>query len=236
MEDLQNKIKRYHTGKGLIVTDGVFSMDGDIAPLFEIVELAKKYKLMTMVDDAHATGILGECGKGTIEYFGLKDDIDINMGTLSKAFAGEGGFVAGRKELIDFLRHKAKSFIYSTAPAPHIVAVALEALNIIRTEPGMRKDLKEKVIWFREKLIKNGFNVTMNITPIIPLMIGDSKTALILSKHLFDEGIFIPAIRPPTVPNGTSRLRISIMATHTYEDMEHTIEKFVRFGKELKLI
>lgn len=236
MEDLQNKIKRYHTGKGLIVTDGVFSMDGDIAPLFEIVELAKKHKLMTMVDDAHATGILGECGKGTIEYFGLKEDIDINMGTLSKAFAGEGGFVAGRKELIDFLRHKAKSFIYSTAPAPHIVAVALEALNIIRTEPGTRKDLKEKVIWFREKLIKNGFNVTMNITPIIPLMIGDSKTALILSKILFDEGIFIPAIRPPTVPNGTSRLRISIMATHTYEDMEHTIEKLVRFGKELKLI
>ncbi|MDO8686118.1 MAG: 8-amino-7-oxononanoate synthase [Clostridiales bacterium] len=236
MKDLENKIKRYHTGKGMIVTDGVFSMDGDIAPVGEIVELAKKHNLMTMVDDAHATGVLGIDGKGTLDHFGLKNEVDISMGTLSKAFASEGGFIAGKRALIDFLRHKAKSFIYSTALAPHNIAVALEALNVVIKEPESRKALAEKSLWFRNKLIEHGFNVPINITPIIPLMVGDSGIAVRFSKRLFNEGIYIPAIRPPTVPDGTSRLRISIMVTHTYEDMEFALQKLVRFGIELKLI
>lgn len=236
INDLEKKIKMYHTSKGLIVTDGVFSMDGDIAPVADIVALAKKYHLMTMVDDAHATGVLGENGRGTLEYFGLKDVVDISMGTLSKAFASEGGFIAGKRVLIDFLRHKAKSFIYSTALAPHNIAVALEALSIIRREPEARKALAEKSTWFRNKLIDSGFNIPMNITPIIPLMVGDSGIAVRFSMLLFNEGVYIPAIRPPTVPDGTSRLRISIMATHTYEDLEFALKKIVCFGKELKLI
>lgn len=236
MKDLESKIKRYHTGKGLIVTDGVFSMDGDIAPVGKIVELAKKHNLMTMVDDAHATGVLGENGRGTLEHLGLKDAVDISMGTLSKAFGSEGGYIAGKRVLIDFLRHKAKSFIYSTALAPHNIAVALEALNIIRKEPDARKALAEKSLWFRNKLIEFGFNVPVNITPIIPLMVGDSETTVRFSKLLFNKGIYIPAIRPPTVPDGTSRLRISIMATHSYEDLEFALQELVCFGKELKLI
>ncbi|GAE88829.1 8-amino-7-oxononanoate synthase [Acetivibrio straminisolvens JCM 21531] len=200
------------------------------------MELAKKYNLMTMVDDAHATGVLGEKGKGTLEYFGVKDDVDINMGTLSKAFGVEGGFVTGKKKLIDFLRHKAKSFIYSTAPPPHNMAAALEALNIIETEPQARKELAEKSVWLRNRLIEKGFNVPKGMTPIIPLMVGDAKIAVEFSMLLYNEGIYIPAIRPPTVPKGTSRLRISIMASHSYEDMEFALKNLVRFGRELGII
>lgn len=236
MNDLEKKIKRYHTGNGLIITDGVFSMDGDIAPVGEIVALAKQYNLMTMVDDAHATGVLGENGKGTLEYFGLKDTVDISMGTLSKAFASEGGFITAKKVIIEMLRHKAKSFIYSTAPAPHNIAVSLAALEIIKNEPERRKLLLEKSVWLRNNLIEHGFSVPMNITPIVPLMVGDAGEALIFSKLLFNEGIYIPAIRPPTVPDGTSRLRISIMDTHTYGDLEFALQKLVDIGKQLNLI
>jgi len=230
------KANKEVTGQIWVVTDGVFSMDGDIAPVCQIVKLAEKYHLLTMIDDAHATGVLGENGKGTLEFFGLKNKAEISMGTLSKAFACEGGFIAGKKDLIDLLRHKAKSFIYSTALAPHNIAVILEALKIIKTEPGLRKTLLEKSLWFRSKLREHGFNVPLNNTPIIPLMIGDSTTAVSFSKSLFDEGIFIPAIRPPTVPEGTSRLRISIMAVHSYEDLRFALQKIISLGKELKLI
>ncbi|HHV29511.1 8-amino-7-oxononanoate synthase [Acetivibrio mesophilus] len=236
MDDLENKIIRYHTGRGLIATDGVFSMDGDIAPVDRIVKLAKKFNLMTMVDDAHATGVLGENGRGTLEYFGLKDDVDINVGTLSKAFGVEGGFVAGKRKLIDFLRHRAKSFIYSTALAPHNIAAAVEALNIIETGQQARKELAEKSIWLRSKLIKRCFDVPRGVTPIIPLMVGNVDTALKFSMLLYNEGIYIPAIRPPTVPKGTSRLRISLMASHSYDDMEFAVENLVRFGRKLGVI
>lgn len=236
MNDLERKIHKYHKGKGLIVTDGVFSMDGDVAPVIDIVKLARRYNLMTMVDDAHATGVLGENGKGTLEYFCLKDEVDINMGTLSKAMASEGGFVAGKRILIDFIRHKAKSFIYSTALAPHNIAAALEALNIIENEPLIRKSLDEKSGWLRSKFIESGFKVPFGNTPIIPLIVGDSKTAVRFSKLLYDEGIFIPAIRPPTVPEGTGRLRISVMASHTYEELELALKNIVLIGKKLMLI
>ncbi|WP_333871546.1 8-amino-7-oxononanoate synthase [Desulforamulus putei] len=236
MSDLENKIKRYHTGKGLIVSDGVFSMDGDIAPLAEIVKLAKKYSLMTMVDDAHATGVLGPNGGGTVDYFGLEDEVDIQMGTLSKAFASEGGYIAGKQILIDYLRHKAKSFIYSTALAPHNIAVALKALELIQKEPERRKSLLEKSRWFRGELVKNGFDVPTNNTPIIPLMVGEADKAVTFSRILYDEGVYVPAIRPPTVPNGSSRLRFSIMATHTDEDLAMALQKSIVIGKELGLI
>lgn len=236
MKDLENKIKRYHKGKGLIVTDGVFSMDGDIAPLTEIVKLAKNYALMTMVDDAHATGILGPNGGGSADYFGLQDEVDIQMGTLSKAFASEGGYIAGKQSLLDYLRHKAKSFIYSTALAPHNIAVSLKALEVIQKEPERRESLHEKSRWFRGEFIKNGFDVPMNNTPIIPLMIGEADKAVTFSRSLFEEGVYVPAIRPPTVPNGSSRLRFSIMATHTKGDLEMALQKSIVVGKELSLV
>ncbi|WP_003540764.1 8-amino-7-oxononanoate synthase [Desulfotomaculum nigrificans] len=236
MNDLEKKIKRYHTGKGLIVSDGVFSMDGDIAPLAEIVKLAKKYSIMTMVDDAHATGVLGPNGGGSVDYFGLQNEVDIQMGTLSKAFASEGGYIAGKQSLIDYLRHKAKSFIYSTALAPHNIAVSLKALELIQKEPERRKSLLEKSRWFRGELVKNGFDVPMNNTPIIPLMVGEADKAVTFSRMLYDEGVYVPAIRPPTVPNGSSRLRFSIMATHTHEDLAMALQKSIVIGKELGLI
>lgn len=234
--DLEKKIKRYHSAKGMIVTDGVFSMDGDISPVCEIVELARKYNLMTMVDDAHATGVLGEKGKGTLEHLGVKYGVDICMGTLSKALAGEGGFVTGKRSLIKFLRHKAKSFVYSTALAPHNIAIAIEALNIIKEEPEARKNLLEKSMWFRRTLIEHGFNIPLDPTPIIPLVIGEASNAVKFSSMLLNEGIYIPAIRPPTVPYGMSRLRVSIMATHSYDDLELVSKKLAGIGKQLKVI
>ncbi|KNZ68637.1 8-amino-7-oxononanoate synthase [Thermincola ferriacetica] len=236
MGDLAKKVKEYKGYPGIIVTDGVFSMDGDIAPLPEIVEIAAKNNLLTMVDDAHATGILGKTGSGTPEYFGLKDKIDIQMGTLSKALAGEGGFIAGKQYLIDFLRNKARSFIYTTALSPGIIAVALKALEIIEKEPEKRKGLLIKAQWLQNRLQKIGFQVLTSQTPIIPIIIGDAEKAVEFSKQLLEEGIFIPAIRPPTVPQGTSRLRLTLMATHSLEDINHVLTKIQEIGKKLKII
>ncbi|KAB2952180.1 8-amino-7-oxononanoate synthase [Heliorestis acidaminivorans] len=238
VEDLEKKIKRYHrtNGKGLIVTDGVFSMDGDLAPLPAIVDLAKKYNLLTMVDDAHGTGVLGATGSGTVAHYNLQNQVDIQMGTLSKAFASEGGYIAGHESLITYIRHKAKSFIYSTAPAPHTIAISLKALEIIQEDGERRKSLSEKSQWFRRELTTMGFQVPMNDTPIIPLLIGEADLALQYSKLLFEAGLYVPAIRPPTVPQGTSRLRFSIMATHSYEDLSLALEKIYTIGKELNLI
>ncbi|MCL6589979.1 MAG: 8-amino-7-oxononanoate synthase [Firmicutes bacterium] len=234
--DLEKKLQRYGGGSKLIVTDGVFSMDGDIAPLKEIVAIARKYQALTMVDDAHATGVIGPNGGGTADYFGLEAEIDIQMGTLSKALAGEGGFVAGKRELIEYLRHRAKSFIYSTALAPPAIAVALEALSIVKNEPLPRKVLLENAIWLREQLAGAGFNVIAGCTPIIPLIAGPAGITVSFSQRLLEEGIYIPAIRPPTVHEGASRLRISIMATHTREVLQEAIGRIKAIGRELKLI
>jgi 8-amino-7-oxononanoate synthase len=189
-----------------------------------------------MVDDAHATGVLGKNGAGTVEYFGLKGRIDIQMGTLSKALASEGGYIAGKKNLIEYLKHNSKSFIYSTALAPHIIAVSLKSLELIKEHPELRTTLIENSEWFQDKLQEIGFKINRVKTPIIPLMIGESDTAMELSRMLFEEGIYIPAIRPPTVQKGTSRLRITLMATHTREDLTQALEVIKKQGKKLKLI
>jgi 8-amino-7-oxononanoate synthase len=236
MEDLLKKVKKYQGIPGLIVTDGVFSMDGDIAPLEDIAEIAERYQLITMVDDAHATGVLGPNGAGTADYFGLKDRIDIQMGTLSKALASEGGYVAGKQCLIDYLRHRAKSFIYSTALAPQTIAVSLKALEIVKEQPELRKVLLENAKWLQEQLILAGFKIRETKTPIIPIIIGEADAAVQFSRRLLEEGIYIPAIRPPTVPEGTSRLRVSLMATHTKEDLSYSLEKIKEVGQKLDII
>lgn len=230
--DLEKKIKRYNNGRGLIVTDGVFSMDGDIAPMDDIVSIAEKYGLLTMVDDAHATGVIGKKGRGTSEYFNIKGKIDIEMGTLSKAIGSEGGYVAGKRDMIDFLRNKARSFIYSTAIAPHNVAAAIAGIDIIENEPQRIANLRKNSQYIKEAL---GLNMrcrseasslvdVSGITPIIPIVIGDAEKALNFSSSLLEQGIYIPAVRPPTVPEGESRLRLTVTALHMIEDLKRVAD------------
>jgi 8-amino-7-oxononanoate synthase len=236
MNDLQNKIDKYKGSKNLIVTDGVFSMDGDIAPLSDIIKIAKKHNIMTMVDDAHATGILGKKGSGTSSYFGLDNEIDIMMGTLSKAVPSEGGYVAGKKELIDYLRNYARSFIYSTALSPSTIAVSIKALEIIEEDEERRVKLLEMCDWFQKELEIAGFNLIKTKTPIIPIMIGETDKTVEFSKGLLEAGVYVPAIRPPSVPEGTSRLRVSLMATHSQKDLEEALIKIKLIGKQLNII
>ncbi|MRR15421.1 MAG: 8-amino-7-oxononanoate synthase [Deltaproteobacteria bacterium] len=234
--DLERKAASCRGRRGLIVTDGLFSVDGDIAPLPALVEIARKYRLLLMVDDAHATGVLGAKGGGTADYFHLTDGIDIAMGTFSKALASEGGFIAGSRALIDYLANTARSFIFSTALSPATIAVSLAAINIVQTEPGRRKTLLANAAWFREKLRANGFDVSDHPTPVISVMLGRPDLAVEFSERLMGKRIFVSAIRPPTVPQGTSRLRINLMATHTKEDLSRVLVCLESIGRELRVI
>ena len=222
--------------KRLIVTDAVFSMDGDIAPLPDLVGLAKKYDCLLMLDEAHATGVLGENGRGAVEHFGLDGKFDfIQMGTLGKALGSFGAYVAGRKDLIDYLINKSRPFIYTTALPPSVIAAATAALKVLDNSGSqLRKNLWEKVKFFRLSLNDMGFNTMESQTQIIPVLIGDNNQAVEFSRRLFEEGIFIQAIRPPTVPR--PRLRISIMATHTRQDLERSLTALGKIGKDLGVI
>ncbi len=235
-EDLEQKILENRLEPGLVVTDGVFSMDGDIAPVPELAEIAHRFGLLLMVDDAHATGVLGKQGGGTSEYFGLQAAVDVQMGTLSKSLAGEGGFVAGRKLLIDYLKNKARSFIFSTAVSPQMAAVSLRAIEIMRQDTSARDTLLGNAGWFRQALRQAGFQVPEGITPIIPVIIGDALKTLQFSLKLLEEGIQISAMRPPAVAVGTSRLRITLMATHTRNDLSFALEKIKSVGGSLGVI
>ena len=234
--DLETKAHSHRGRRALVVTDGLFSVDGDIAPLPEIVQVAKKYNMLLMVDDAHATGVLGENGGGTADYFGLQNEIDIQMGTFSKALASEGGFIAGNRGLIDYLANKARSFIFSTALAPATVAVSLRALEIVQAEPRLRQSLIANSAWFREKLREIGFEIMDFPTPIISIVLGPPDLTVNFSNRLMGENIFVSAIRPPTVPQGTSRLRINLMAIHTADDLAPVIDSMASIGKELGIL
>lgn len=236
MNDLLDKVNKYKKINSLIVTDGVFSMDGDIAPLPHILKIAKENNLMTMVDDAHATGILGKNGSGTCSYFNLDNQIDIMMGTLSKSVASEGGYAAGSKDLINYLKNSARSFIYSTALSPATIAVSIKALEIIAKDEERRFNLLKMSNWFQHELKAAGFNVIETQTPIIPIMVGPADKTVEFSRDLLNSGIYIPAIRPPSVPEGTSRLRVSLMATHTVQDLKEALTKIKLIGKNLNII
>lgn len=224
------------TGRKLIVTDGVFSMDGDLAPLPGIVNLAREYQAMVMVDDAHGTGVLGTNGRGTVEYFGLENQVDIQLGTLSKALASEGGFVAGSKELIQYLRNRARTFIYSTGLAPGVIAASLAALQVVDQEPWRRKTLSANANHLREGLAAMGYRVTPTCTPIIPVITGGTEPTIALASAIDEGGLFAPAIRPPTVPPETCRLRVTVMATHTTEQIIQALEIFRVAGRQTGLI
>jgi len=222
--------------KRLIVTDSVFSMDGDLAPLDKIVALAKKYQAWVMIDEAHAFGVLGANGKGAAEHFGLEDQIDIQMGTLSKAAGAFGAYCCGSKKLISFLINCARSFIYTTGLPPSVAAAAGRALEIIQNEPQRRHQLWAWTNLMHQELKRLGFDTLSSQTPIIPILVKDPHRAVEFSQRLFQKGIFVQAIRPPTVPQNTARLRFTVMATHRREDLERALEALQEIGRELCLI
>ncbi len=222
--DLKKVLERFALKKPiLIVTDGVFSMDGDIAPLPEICGLAKEYNASVMVDDAHATGVLGKRGAGTADHFGLENDIDIHMGTLSKACGVLGGFIAGKNELKEFLINKGRSFIYTTGIPPLLCAASIKAIEIIESEPWRRDRLFQVSGVVRNSLRTIGFNVIDGITPIVPVIIGDNNLVVSMRDYLAENGILVGAVRYPTVPEGEARLRISLQAVHSDEDIENLV-------------
>ena len=231
MADLEAKIKAARPGFGVIVTDAVFSMDGDVAPLPDIMALAKKYGLLSMTDEAHATGVIGKTGRGIVEYFGLKEQPDVMMGTLSKSLASEGGFVSGRSLLIEYLKNTARSFIFSTSQSPANLAAAREALAIVEKEPERVACLQENTRVFIAALRENGVHAKSD-SAIVPIVIGDERRATEAAKRLYDEGIFLSAIRYPTVAKGSARLRAAIMATHTKSELREAAAKIAAVVSE----
>lgn len=211
----------------LIVTDGVFSMDGDFPPLAEIYDIAETYNAMLMVDDVHGFGMLGQSGGGLVDYLGVADRGIIQIGALSKAVGGVGAFVAGSKSLIDLLINRARGFIFTTALPPGTLAAASAAIDIIRSNPEYRYRLFANVRSLRTGLSEAGFQLLPNETHILPLIIGEAKTTTQFADTLLSKGVFAPAIRPPTVPAGTSRLRITPTASHTHEELEKALEGFI---------
>ncbi len=208
----------------LVITDSIFSMDGDIAPLPQIIELCQCYGAVSMVDEAHATGVFGEHGWGTLEHFGVEGQVDVVMGTLSKAVGSLGGFVVGPQILIDYLRQSCRSFIYTTALPPGVCAASTAGLRLIRDEPQRRQRLWENVEYLRRGLLELGFNLMGSQSQIIPVLLGDETRTMQASEALFHQGILIPGIRPPTVPKGQCRLRITLMADHSREDLDCLLE------------
>jgi len=220
----------------LIVTDGVFSMDGDIAPLDRIVELAEEHDAMVMVDDAHGDGVLGKDGRGIIDHFGLEGRVDIDMGTLSKAFGSLGGYIAGRRELREYLINAARSFIFTTAHPPCVAAATMEALRMVQDEPLHLIRLWDNTRYFKKAMSDMGFDIGRSQTPITPVMAGESGTAMELSRELFNEGLFARPIVFPLVAKDKARVRIIVTAQHTKEDLDEAIAIFERVGKRMKLI
>ena len=220
----------------LIITDGVFSMDGDIAPLKDIVQLADKYGAIVIVDDAHGTGVLGKTGRGILEHFEMKGDSIIQMGTFSKALGSLGGYVVGSHTLIDLLRNKARQFIYTTALPPGVLAASIAAIEVIEREPEQRSLLWSNTERFREGLKKSGFNTMESSTPIIPILTGDEEKTMRLSNGLYEEGIYAPGIRPPTVPHGMGRVRFSVTALHTEEHLKKAQDALEKVARELGII
>jgi 8-amino-7-oxononanoate synthase len=220
--------KELNARRKLIVTDGVFSMDGDIAPLQDLVFLSEKYDAILMVDDAHGTGVLGKTGRGTVEHLGLSGRVPIQIGTLGKAFGSFGAYVAGSKDLINILINRARSFIYSTALPPSVCAASLAAIDIVEQDPERRERLWKNRNRFVNGLNSTGISTGNSETPIIPIIIGDSGRALNVAEKLFEYGIYAPAVRPPTVPANSARIRATVTAAHIENDIDSALDMFRR--------
>jgi len=220
----------------LLVTDGVFSMDGDIAPLPQLVELAEKYGCIMMIDDAHASGVLGRNGRGTVDHYNLHGRVDVQVGTLSKAIGALGGYVCSTRDAIEFLYHRARPFLFSTSHPPSVAATCLAAFEVLEEEPQLIDQLWANTRFFKEGLKKLGFNTGVSETPITPVIVGDAALAHQFSRELFAAGVFAQGIGFPTVPEGKARIRTIVTATHTQEDLNRALEILESVGKKLKII
>jgi glycine C-acetyltransferase len=219
----------------LIATDGCFSMDGTIANLGEIVELAEKYNALTMIDDAHATGFLGKTGRGTHEYRGVVGKIDIITGTLGKALGGaSGGFTSGRKEIVDLLRQRSRPYLFSNSIAPHIVAASLKALELLSASTELRDKLEENTNYFRAALTERGLTIKPGTHPIVPIMIGDAAKSQKFAARMLEKGVYVIGFFYPVVPHGTARVRTQVSAAHSREDLEFAVNAFAETNEELK--
>jgi 8-amino-7-oxononanoate synthase len=238
LDDLNKQISRLSkTTHKMIVTEGVFTLDGEITPLPEIVSIAKKHNAILMVDDAHGVGILGDMGGGTIQHFKLKGSVDIIMGSFDKALGGMGGFIGGNKKIIEYLRIVSRPYIFSSAISAVQAGGLIESINICKENPGLRKKLFDNANYLREKIKDLGFKTLGNETiPVIPLFIGDEVLAIKFSDKLFSEGIYVPSFRFPAVPKGTSRIRITPMASHNKNHLDLLLDVLEKTGKEFKLI
>lgn len=236
LEDLERVLKQNGERGRLIVIDGVFSMEGDIAKLPGIVELAEKYRVGIMVDDAHGIGVLGKNGRGTAEHFGLEDKVDIIMGTYSKSLASIGGFIAASEDIIHYIKHTSRPLIFSASPPPASVAAVSAAIDIIEAEPERRERLWEITRKMKKGFNDLGFDTGASETPIIPVMVGKDDKAFLMGRKLHEAGIFVNVAVSPAVPNGKALIRTSFMATHTEEQLDRVLEAFKKAGKELGII
>jgi 8-amino-7-oxononanoate synthase len=236
MKDLERVLEATKDRGKLIIVDGIFSMEGDIADLPDIVKLAKAYGARVMVDDAHAVGVLGEGGRGTAEHFGLEDQVDLIMGTYSKSLAAIGGFVAGSTEVIEFVKHIARSMIFSASLPPSLVASVSAALDIIEEQPQLRTQLWNNTHKMLKSYKELGYDTGTSETPIIPIIIKDSMKVYEMCKLLFENGVFVNPVVSPAVPQGRELLRTSYMATHTEEQLDKVLAAFEKVGKQLCLI
>lgn len=228
-------------GRRLLITDGVFSMDGDIGPLPALCNLAEKYGAIMMVDDAHASGVLGRNGRGTIDHFHVHGRVDVQVGTLSKAIGALGGYVCGSRDLIDFLYHRARPFLFSTSHPPSVAATCIAAFEVLEQEPERMDRLWENTRFWKKELANLGFNIggtntPASETPITPIIIGDGRLTMEFSRELFKEGVFGTGIAFPTVPEGKARIRTIMTATHTQDELGHALEVLNRVGKRMGIL
>ncbi len=220
----------------LLITDGVFSMDGDLGAVPELCDLADEFGCIMMVDDAHASGVFGSQGRGTVDHFGVHGRVDVQVGTLSKAIGALGGYVAGSRSLIEFLYHRARPFLFSTSHPPSVAATCIAALDVLESEPQWMRQLWENTHFFKAGLQEIGFNIGVSESPITPVIVGDAALAMTLSDRLFAEGVFAQGIGFPTVAHGKARVRTIVTATHTQDELQFALDRFRQVGTELGIV
>lgn len=239
MNDLEEKLKEAKSNRAkniLVATDGVFSMDGFIAPLKDICNISEKYGAMVMVDDSHAVGFMGKHGKGTHEHNNVLGRIDIITGTLGKALGGaSGGYTSARKEIVDLLRQRSRPYLFSNTVAPNIVAASLKVFEMLSATTHLRDKLEDNTKYFREKIKSAGFNIKDGIHPIVPIMLGDAVLAQTMAAKMLERGVYVVGFFFPVVPKGTARIRVQISAAHTKEDLDFAVEKFSEVKKEMNI-
>ncbi len=237
MEDLERRLSEADPHKArFVVVDGVFSMEGDIIKLPELIDISKKYGARIMVDDAHSLGVLGPKGNGTAAHFGVTDDVDLIMGTFSKSLAGVGGFIAGEEPIVDYLKHHTRTMIFTAALPPANVAMVSKALDIMIREPERRERVVENSIYIQNNLKDLGFDIGESATPVVPVIIGEEMKTFSVWKNLYEEGVYTNPVIPPAVPSDRCLLRTSYMATHTRDQLDFCLEKFEKVGKKQKVI